>query len=219
MFSIQLKPNDLYDITFTNWNRSDLSDLTQRTIPDVYAVQINDIIEKETGLYTKLASGGIINQYRNKSAKDVWNSWTVNQRRHFIIDHDVLKPFMKKENAGVLNKKWDELPEDIEGIYIKGVIDNHVYIGQYDKGGIVKLCPIGTQIQSLVFSKDSFSKAQASDWAKTHGFKYGVDEKQNTFRLRQQNPSLFKKHSFRTADFDKKLPKGIQAVIACPKTK
>lgn len=85
---------------------------------------------------------------------------------------------------------------------------------KFEKGGTAgRLCPIGTQIQTLLFNKENFSKAEAKKWAKKHDFNFGkVDVKTNHFRLRQQNPSAFKEDTFRTIH----LTQGVSAVIACP---
>ena len=81
------------------------------------------------------------------------------------------------------------------------------------KATMKKLCPIGTEIQTLIFSKEVFNQKTAKDWANKHDFKYGkVDEKENTFRLRQETPTGFKKGTFRTIE----LRDGVQAVIGCP---
>ena len=99
------------------------------------------------------------------------------------------------------------------------LIDKHLeksigdrYWTKFYKGG--RICPVGTEIQTLIFDKDKFDKKSAKEWAKKHDFKYGfVDEKEETLRIRQQNPSSFRKDTFRTID----ITKGVQAVIACPK--
>lgn len=75
-----------------------------------------------------------------------------------------------------------------------------------------EFCPVGTKIQTLIFDKNVFTKAKATAWAKKHQFNYSVDEKENTYRMRQIEPSEFDKDTFRTID----LTKGVQAVIACP---
>lgn len=75
-----------------------------------------------------------------------------------------------------------------------------------------RLCPRGTEIQTLIFSKDNFTQDQAKDWAWEHDFNAGIDEKENTYRMRQQHPSKFKDGTFRTID----ITDGIKAVIGCP---
>jgi hypothetical protein len=87
---------------------------------------------------------------------------------------------------------------------------------KFGKGGGVKkrLCPVGTEIQTLIFDRDNFTISSAKDWAKRNGFVYGfVDSKENTHRIRQQEPSDFKADSLRTIE----ITKGVKAVIGCPK--
>ena len=46
------------------------------------------------------------------------------------------------------------------------------------------LCPVGTKVQSLIFSKDKFSEKSAKDWAKKHDFIYGyTDEKEKSLLI------------------------------------
>lgn len=82
-----------------------------------------------------MAKGGSIpNNYKDKTAEQIWNSWSENQKAHFISDHAALKPFFKEEN-NIINKKWNQLPDNVEGVYVKGVINSHVTTGQYANGG------------------------------------------------------------------------------------
>lgn len=76
-----------------------------------------------------------------------------------------------------------------------------------------KLCPVGTEIQSLVFSP-TWTEARAKAWAKRHGLRYGKTHRTSgTLRLRQAPPEAFAKDSLRTIT----LRPGIRAVIGCPK--
>jgi len=69
--------------------------------------------------------------------------------------------------------------------------------------------PKSMQVQTLIFNKDKFSRKSAVKWAKSHGFKASkVDEKENTFRIRQRDPGEFE--TFRTIPFKP----GLQAVVA-----
>lgn len=66
----------------------------------------------------------------------------------------------------------------------------------------------GMQIQTLIFDKSKFDRAQAVNWAKSHGFKSSkVDETDGAFRLRQQPPDKF--NTLRTI----RLTAGVQAVV------
>jgi phage head maturation protease len=67
-----------------------------------------------------------------------------------------------------------------------------------------------TEVQSLIFSKERFTKAEAVKWAKDHDFKANsVDETEDSWRLRQADPDEFEDGSFRTIE----LTDGIKAVI------
>jgi len=68
-----------------------------------------------------------------------------------------------------------------------------------------------SNIQSVRFRKDMFSKQQAISWAKSHGFKYGdVEETTNQWRLRQFPPD----RCLRSGGM-KHLADGVSAYI-CP---
>lgn len=69
--------------------------------------------------------------------------------------------------------------------------------------------PSSMKVQTLIFAKSHFSRESAMKWAKSHGFKAGkVDEKENTYRLRQKDPGEFE--TFRTISFKP----GLKAVVA-----
>jgi len=76
-----------------------------------------------------------------------------------------------------------------------------------------------TEVQTLIFDKDKFSRSEAVKWAKDHDFKVeknpGVDETETSFRIRQRDPDAFKPGSFRTIS----LAPGVKAVIGRPKKK
>jgi hypothetical protein len=66
------------------------------------------------------------------------------------------------------------------------------------------------QIQTLVFDKDKFNRAQALLWAERHGFKhYTSREEPNTIRIRQFDPVNVREF---LGTF--KLDKGVNAVYA-----
>ena len=71
-------------------------------------------------------------------------------------------------------------------------------------------------VQSVVFDKSMFDKKSASEWLKKHNYvNKGVDDKENTLRFRQVNPSYIKKMGF-TNFKNKKIGKksGIMLVLA-----
>lgn len=126
----------------------------------------------------------------------------------------------------------DEVPPELEEAYkrssptnldreeyrawVRGYVDRWIAIarpGRLDSN-TGKRCPIGTEVQTLIFSKDDFTQKQAKAWAKKGGFKHGkVDDTEDSYRLRQVDPDEFKRGSFRTITMDD----GVKAVIGCPK--
>ena len=71
-----------------------------------------------------------------------------------------------------------------------------------------------TTVQTLIFDKDRFTRAQVISWASDHDMSSSkVDETGESFRLRQREPSDFIDGSFRTIT----LRPGVQAVIGRPR--
>lgn len=65
-------------------------------------------------------------------------------------------------------------------------------------------------VQTLIFGKSGFEKADAITWAQEHSFKAEqVDETDDSYRIRQQDPSLFIEDSFKTVI----LTDGVSAVM------
>jgi hypothetical protein len=56
------------------------------------------------------------------------------------------------------------------------------------------VCPAGSEVQTLLFPRPKFSVAEAKDWARRHGMKFGdVDVKDKYIHLRQADPSGFRR--------------------------
>lgn len=88
--------------------------------------------------------GGIIpNNYDGKSAKNIWNGWSKEQRVHFLKDHPVeavnsynesyIDYFNADELKKYSEKDYADLPQDI-----KNNIFYHTDEGQYKKGSTIK---------------------------------------------------------------------------------
>lgn len=85
---------------------------------------------------------------------------------------------------------------------------------KFAKGGSIATCPVGTKIQTIIFSKEFFNKTKAVKWLDKNNFKGTIaDDKSTTVRFRQASPDKFKEDTFRTIE----LTKGVKAVIGCPK--
>lgn len=78
----------------------------------------------------------------------------------------------------------------------------------------VRVCPVGTRVQSLILSRVFFDRIGAFNWAAEHDFRSGkVDTTENSYRFRQEDPSRFVEGDFRTIT----LAPGVKAVIGCPR--
>lgn len=133
------------------------------------------------------------------------------------IEYEVLG-ILTIDKDSVDNSENDNLVQDI-GIAKhtnENLVKSYGYLLEKDEfkkgGGVKRFCDEGTEIQTILFDKKEFTEAQAKAWAEKHGFKSDVDEKENTYRLRQVNPDEFT--DFRTID----IKKGIKAVVGCPKS-
>ena len=98
--------------------------------------------------YPKLEEGGymakggsIPNNYKGKKANEVWQSWDVFQRTHFLKDHFLTNLENQKDEKGYKEAqeqirenryiKWDDLPTSVQS-----EVERHIYMGQYAKGGM-----------------------------------------------------------------------------------
>jgi hypothetical protein len=113
--------------------------------------------------YEEMKKGGLIpNNYKGKTPEQVWNGWNSNQRAHFISDHEVLSPLKKIEYDYLSTAKWNSIPDDIEGIHLKGVISQHISQGQYGKGANIRA------FGSKLFSKTKDITKKGYESAKSH---------------------------------------------------
>jgi hypothetical protein len=126
--------------------------------------------------------------------------------------------FKNKQNAEI---GIEELKEKTNFYLVRGKrfgqgkrVENEKILRKYQNGGEIFVCPVGTQIQTLIFDKSMFNLRQAKAWAKKNNFENDfVDGKLNTLRIRQKDPAMFTEDGFRTIQ----LRQGVQAVIGCPK--
>ena len=79
----------------------------------------------------KYSEGGAIkNQYHGKTATQVWNEWTPEQRRHFLSDHrDAVGT---DYNLHIIEESASKLPS-----FVLKEIERHITRGQYAEGGTI----------------------------------------------------------------------------------
>lgn len=182
---------DLKKVISTNKDRNDASCATHDYIDANMAMAeaFKDLTGREFNLQSDTQTA-------------LWNkAWDIAKKNEFYL---ISKPSKRiRVNGGNIDE-----PETkgMEGSYNKR------------KHGLRfrKVCPVGTQIQHLVFNKAQYTQEQAKQWALTHKFKWVdkfVEEKENTMHVRQQPKSKFKKDGWATIS----LTNGVKAVIACPK--
>lgn len=76
--------------------------------------------------------------------------------------------------------------------------------------GNVKADDDGTEIQTVIFSKEKFTLDECREWLDEHEFKSDkVDENDSSYRFRQRDPDDFDSDSLRTIE----ISDGIQAVV------
>lgn len=79
--------------------------------------------------------GSVENQYAGKTAEQVWNDWTVDQRKHFLSDHNKqLSPDNRYKDIEKM-ADWDY---SRVGTGIRPWVEQHIKEGQYAKGGEIK---------------------------------------------------------------------------------
>ena len=165
----------------------------------------------------KLADGSNVN-FDNNSSDIRFEEGGTTKDNSFVCGKDLInlgyKPSahfnqilancVEAQNKGIITDKESG---------IKWVCDNYMpKLEQFEEGGTFNKCGVGTEVQSLLFAKEYYTKKEAKKWLKLHGYKTDLDENTHTLRYRQKEPSNFEKKSFRTIYFTK----GLQAVIGCP---
>ena len=89
--------------------------------------------------------GGVIkNQYKDRTDKDIWNSFSITQRQHFLKDHfEEIQTVATNSGVnninhfgnliGWANRDYEDLPT-----YIKSPFNYHTESGQYASGGVME---------------------------------------------------------------------------------
>lgn len=119
----------------------------------------------------KYKTGGEIpNNYAGKSAELVWNTWTQDQRWHFVTDHNLQDNATyggtcKMNSLGLKNDKWGApFGDRTSWDWISGLLKEHISEGQYAKGG------------NLGWATPKADYLSESDWQDLASVKEAVDE-------------------------------------------
>lgn len=174
--------------------------------------------------------GGNLSKKTNLTIIECKSATPTSKKFYYSSDEAGLKSLLDHRNIEVLSIGHGKYDMILAWNEDKGK-DSELYFGKwnggnfgrkydgkiiYKQGGEFKTCPESTEVQSLLFDKDHFTRPQAKAWAKKHNFKSNKsDITENNIRLRQEDPVGFQKDSFRTIEFGD--GHGIKAVIACRK--
>lgn len=102
--------------------------------------------EKQMKEAPEYSEGGGVG-YGDKTLEQVWNNWSVNQRRHFLKDHQVMTNNAQDHRISLY--RFEELPADLV-IAIKNVLKEHLLDIRYAEGGSVnEEIKVGGQIGFL----------------------------------------------------------------------
>ena len=116
------------------------------------------MLEKHPDLYAY--GNKIPNHYKGLEFGNVWNSWSKDQRKHFIHDH--FREYLKDKGENALDEyiplDYNKLPGDLQE-----EIHEHIEWGQYKKGG------------RMFKNGGSTEKPNFKELAETN--EYGLDEK------------------------------------------
>lgn len=117
--------------------------------------------------------------------------------QNFVLMHLVANGLIRPSYKNFIMQDVDEVASSIPGWADKLI---NFATNLADRADVLVH---GGAVQSVVFHKDKYSKAKAKKWLKEHNFKhYGVDEKENTLRYRQENPKKYKKYYTKTVEPD-----------------
>jgi len=127
------------------------------------------LLENGTYSFEKFKHGGAIeNQYEGKSASEVWDSWSIEQRRHFIKDHmeKILHPKDVEAFWEHYKGSFKALPERA-----KEEVERHIEEGEYKKGGHIGFKGLQKEV-----AKEYKGRSVAKKYQKEYGKTYDAAE-------------------------------------------
>jgi hypothetical protein len=155
-----------------NTGRSWTLDHNQHNKSESYEIPMDD---------RKFAKGGTIkNQYAGKTAKQVWEMWTPQQRVHFLGDHYRSAEIRPNDISDISKMTYSELMGNME---ITGAtyyaLQNHIAEGEYKRGGNIGSYNTGRSwtLDHNQHNKKENYEIPMDDRKYAKGGKVGVEEK------------------------------------------
>jgi hypothetical protein len=152
------------------------------------STDMSDVTHYFDGM-TEYAKGGKIdNQYEGRSDSDIWNSWTKEQKYHFLDDHNDEFPQIGRNEKKILqNVEYNNiLNADIEDS-----LKRHIRQGEYAKGGYMAK---GGEIQVAIGDKVKSKSGTDGIVYESTGTMFKLEDKygnksQKWYRSRDFKPS------------------------------
>lgn len=147
-----------------------------------------------------------LNEFKQKQSA---HCMTEEERKKYLGEHMVLYAYEVYVIEAFDQPHKVDVPMSFNRHYIKGFSFSEELSETIESDTQA----LQTEIQTLIFDKEQFTKQQAVDWAKEHDFSASkVDEKETTWRIRQFNPDQCQRDTFRTIS----ITDGVQGVICEP---
>jgi hypothetical protein len=165
--------------------------------PDLYqmATEIANETYRKPSAYK---SGFIVKKYKELGGQYGDDSKPKNLKRWFEEDwqdiakigYPVYRPTKRINAHTPLTASEIDPSNFLEQALLKQEIRGESNLPPFKKKG-------DSIVQSIIFKKDNFTLPQAREWLAKNGYKTEVDEKENTYRFRQEDPEEVKRSGFK----------------------
>lgn len=132
--------------------------------------------------------GAIKNQYEGREPQDIWDSYTKEQKLHFLYDHheeiNEYKGISSEEENPWFNvsykSNWANLDEDVKNRFA-----NHVRGGQYAKGGEIKYSTYENKSMEYIEGEIAHTERSARQFQQMGDYESMEDRKEHVRKLRE----------------------------------
>jgi hypothetical protein len=175
----KLKNNDTITIKGSNVSWSWKFKVTRDMVESIREIKTNNVEFDNGGNVVEK----IPNNYLKKSPIEIWNTWSIDQRKHFLDDHSnyidrlinndtsikkgisistIYNPYISSKQKYIsLNKN------------VKQAIKDHIKEGQYEDGGLIRKAPF--KVGDMVYSYQNPNHKMRVAFVEDRGIEDGVD--------------------------------------------
>lgn len=203
---------NMKDMDYTEGRRLVRDEILSRMSVPPVLVGINDSANRATAEveYSFFIQHTIKNIAKNITQTfDNYISKVYGEQYHFVLEYDSGISDSTLREYDLLLKYGIVTTNEVREYFNYSAITGGDELVQ--QPSVIKSITKATTVQSIIFSKEVFSSADACrEWLRSHDFKVpAVDETETSYRFRQREPSEFVDGSFRTIE----LRNGVSAVI------